>query len=222
VLTAFFLYNQFKRKANTYENIALTFALIYGLFIIISSTFTRYERINTRLLAPMFIPLLWACTSWVIRLIKRVRFDKTKRIIAWSAFTVVMLIFCYNELYADTDRYNDQSDYGVPGYTDDSWNKSAFVEFLKHHKDIYKPGVPIYSDASEAVYFACGLPAHLLPHRFFTHDIAKFYSIKHYYLVWFNDLDNPELISLKDVVKQEKLTKLHQFPEGAVYEYTSE
>jgi hypothetical protein len=35
-------------------------------------------------------------------------------------------------------------------------------------------------------------------------------------------MDNPELISLKDVVKVEHLKVLKQFPEGAIYEYGGE
>jgi hypothetical protein len=40
-------------------------------------------------------------------------------------------------------------------------------------------------------------------------------------LIWFNNLNNTELIGLQDIVKRENLNKLYQFPEGAVYEYTS-
>jgi hypothetical protein len=221
-LVVVFVYNLLRNKANSYENIALTFALVYGLFIIISSTFSRYERINPRLLSPMFIPLLWSCTSWVISTFKHIRYHKAKRIAAWSAFSLTMLVFAVNELYADSDRYYDQNEYGNPGYTDDTWNKSTFVEFLEGNKHIYKPGVAIYSDANEAAYFTAGIKAKLLPHRFFTKKIAEFYAVKHYYLIWFNDLDNPELISLKDIVKQQKLIKLYDYPDGAVYEYVSE
>jgi len=46
--------------------------------------------------------------------------------------------------------------------------------------------------------------------------------VKHYYLIWFDDLNNPELIGLQDIVKKEKLHLLYQFPEGGVYEYTGD
>ena len=220
-LTLFFICRLFKCKNNSYEHIALTFALIYGWFIIISSTLTRYEQINSRLLAPMFIPLLWSCTVWIVNAINKVR-NYTQRVIAWSAFTLIMLVFAGNELYADINRYNDQSYYGIPGYTDDSWNRSAFIALLKHHKHLFKPGIPIYSDAPEGVYFASGLPANLLPHSYFPADVDKFYKIKHYYLVWFNDLYDNELIGLNDIFKRKKMVKLYQYPDGAVYEYKSE
>ena len=216
-----FAYNNLTRKTDSFEHIALTFTIIYALFMIVSATFSRYQRLDSRLLAPLFIPLLWSCTAWVTKAIKKLRFYKVKNAVAWSAFALVILIFSYNQLYADMDRYNDQSEYGNPGYTDDTWNKSPFVNFLKHNTHIYKPGIPIYSDAYEAVYFASEVQAKLLPHRFFTKNIAKFYAVKHYYLVWFKDLENPELINLNDVLQHHKLVKLYDFEDGTIYEYDS-
>ena len=72
-LIGILLWKAFKGRINSYENIVIAFAIVYGLFIVISASISRYERINSRLLSPMFIPLLIACTSWVpdvIRLVK--------------------------------------------------------------------------------------------------------------------------------------------------------
>jgi len=197
----------------------VTFALVYGGFIIVSSTFSRYERINTRLLAPMFIPLLLSCTYWAIGLTKRIKLPS--KYIILPILVIWMSGFCCQELVTDMQRYDDENDYGVPGYTDDSWNQSTFAIYLKKDNSLFKPGVPVYSDANEALYFLSGAKVKLLPHRYFNADIQKFYQIKHYYLVWFNAMDNPELISLKDVIKVENLKLLKQFPDGAIYEYSS-
>ena len=206
-----------RRRVNGYEMIALTFALIYGAFIILSSTFSRYERINDRLLSPMYIPFLWACTSWLPKLLKWRRFNPQ---LAEGLVVVVILLFVdYGLAKTDYQRYDDQFDYGVPGYTDDSWNTSKFVDFLRKHPQLFHQGIPVYSDAYEAAYFFTGQTVKLLPHRFFEQNIADFYKLKRFRLIWFKDLDNPELISLKDIVKQRKLKKLFDFPEGAVYDY---
>ncbi len=109
----------------------------------------------------------------------------------------------------------------MPGYTDDDWNTSEFIKFLKTHKHIYKPGVPIYSDADEAVYFFTGESSTLLPHRFFKNDVEKLFKVKHYYLIWFGALNNTELIGLKDIQARETLKMLYQLKDGAVYEYTA-
>ncbi|CAN5313839.1 hypothetical protein BH09BAC6_BH09BAC6_17370 [soil metagenome] len=216
-IIAVLAWHYFKKSIRTYETILITFTLIYGLFIVVSSTFSRYERINSRLLAPLFIPLLLTCTYWTIEFTEMLR-QKWKYAVV-SVFVILMLGFSYQELAADLQRYDDEMDYGVPGYTDDSWNKSAFAAYLKKGPANFQPGIPIYSDANDALYYTSGMYVKLLPHRYFKADIDKFYKVKHYYLVWFNSMDNPELISLKDIVKVEKLKLLKQFEDGAIYEY---
>jgi len=213
-------FNYFERSIRTYENLVATFTLLYGLFIVVSSSISRYERINTRLLAPIFIPMLLTCTYWAIAFVRMIR--PKWRYVVVPVFVLLMLGFSYQELTADMQRYDDENDYGVPGYSDDSWNTSPFAAYLKANKHIFKPGIPIYSDANEALYFLSGTYAKLLPHRYFKSDIQKFYGLKHYYLVWFPAMDNPELISLKDILQVKKLTLLKQFKDGAIYEYNGE
>ena len=173
----------------------------------------------------MYIALLLSCTYWIVGITKSL---SLKPKYALKALTVLLLgTFCYQEYLTAYKRYDDEGEYGVPGYTDDSWNKSQFAEYLKKDKSIFKPGVPIYSDANEALYFLSGDKVKLLPHRYFKNTIQNFYQIKHYYLVWFNQMDNPELISLKDIVKVENLKILKKFTapgdegiiDGAIYEY---
>jgi hypothetical protein len=165
----------------------------------------------------MFICLLIGCTSWVPDLLSGIKLKK--QVLFAIPFVLLMLGFEYTVYKIDYQRYDDENDYGVPGYTDDDWNKSHFIFFLKTHQNIYKPGIPIYTDADEAVYFFTGASSKLLPHRYFKNQVGQFYLVKHYYLVWFNTLNNPELIGLQDIVKREQLKKLYQLPEGAVYEY---
>jgi hypothetical protein len=205
----------YKGRINNYENIVIAYAFVYGAFIILISTFSRFERINSRLLSPLFIPLLISCTSWVPDMINTIK-SKAKYVLAGVAI-FAMLAFEYATLRRDLDRYDDEMDYGVPGYSDDSWNKSEFVEYLKAHKHIFKPEIPIYSDANEAVYLFTGTPSALIPHKFFQKDVAKFYAKKRFYLIWFDSLYNKELVSLQDIMAHKKLVKVGQAKEGEIY-----
>ncbi len=210
------IWKTYKGRINSYENIVIAFAIVYGLFIVISASISRYERINSRLLAPMFIPLLIACTSWVPDVLI---FIKSKAKYALAGLTIIlMLTFEYFTYQVDWQRYDDEGDYGVPGYSDDDWNKSEFVVYLKHHKNIFKPTVPIYTDADEAVYLFTGMSSTLIPHKFFQKDVQKFYSAKHFYLVWFDNLSNPELLSLQDIMQHKKLVKIASVKQGEIYE----
>ena len=213
--------NYFRRSLNSYENLAITFSLVYGLFIILSSTFSRYERINSRLLSPLYITALWGYTSWVLLWLKSIGAKRTRTIVG-GIFTVLMLGFIGKEFYIDYDRYRDQvaDDYGAPGYSDASWKENEFANYLRTiDKKLFKPNVLIYTDAHEAVYFFSGMSAYLVPHKFFKKDVELFYRRDHYYLIWFNNLENPELINIKDIQKVKQLKLLKQFPEGAIYEF---
>jgi hypothetical protein len=216
-LIGILIWKAYKKRINSYENIVIAFAIVYGLFIVISASISRYEAINSRLLAPMFIPLLIACTSWVPDVLHLVK-SKTKYALAGVAI-IMMLAFEYASYKVDWQRYDDENDYGVPGYSDDSWNKSEFVTYLKQHKNLFKPGIPIYSDANEAVYLFTGLPSVLIPHKFFNADVQKFYANKSFYLIWFDNLYNNELVSLPDIMKNKKLVKIGAAKEGEVYYY---
>jgi hypothetical protein len=218
-LAALLAWKAFTKRINTTENIVIMFAAFYGIFIPALASVSRFETLNSRLLSPMIVCLLIGLTSWVPDLLKGLKLGK--QVLFALPFVAFMLVSEYSLAGVDYQRYDDENDYGVPGYSDDDWNKSQFVPFLKSHKNIYKPGVPIYTDADEAVYFFTGATSTLLPHRYFKNTVEQFYGVKHYYLIWFNNLNNTELIGLQDIVKRENLNKLYQFPEGAVYEYTS-
>lgn len=227
-LTGTIVWFYIKRDEGSYENLVTIFTWMYCWFIIISSTFSRYERINTRLLAPCFITLLLSCTWWGISAVKRFR-NAWKYPVA-AILIVLMLGFSWYEWYdddansyssieGDKQRLYDEDGYGIPGYADDSWNKSEMAAYLRKNMSMFKHGIPIYSDANDAVYFVTGHNVNLLPHRFFTGSIDKFYKQKHFYLIWFKDMDNPELISIKDIIKVKDLQELKKFPEGGIYLY---
>jgi hypothetical protein len=217
-LICLLLWKAYKRRINSFENIVISLTIVYGLFIVIVATFSRFETINSRIIAPMFIPLLISCTSWVPDVLNMIRSKILKYVLA-SIVVLMMLAFEYSTYQVDYQRYDDENDYGVPGYSDDSWNKSEFVVYLKQHKSMFKPGVPIYTDADEAVYLFTGMSSTLIPHKLQTDQIKKIYKAKRFYLIWFDSLYNSELISLDDIMKHKKLVKIGGAKEGEVYYY---
>ncbi len=128
-----------------------------------------------------------------------------------------MLLFEYSTALVDYQRYDDERDYGVPGYSDDSWNQSEFAPYLRKHKKEFDPSIPIYSDANEAVWLFTGMSSQLVPHSFFQKDVDKFYMQKKFYVLWFHSLYNKELISVKDIMAHKKVTKTGGAKEGEVY-----
>jgi hypothetical protein len=215
-LIGILLWKAWTGRINSYENIVIAFAIVYGLFIVISASISRYERINSRLIAPMFIPLLISCTSWVPDVLRIIHNKIIKYALAGIAI-LLMLAFEYSTYQVDYQRYDDELDFGVPGYSDDSWNKSEFVVYLKKHQTMFKPGIPIYTDADEAVYLFTGMSSTLIPHKLQTDKVQKLYQEKRFYLIWFDNLYNAELISIDDIMAHKKLVKLGGVKQGEVY-----
>lgn len=219
-LIAILIWRYTKNKLNTAEGVITMYALVYVVFLPVLATFSRFEPLNSRLMSPVFVSLLIGITCWMPDALSGIKFSKQ---LAFAVpFVVLMLLFEYSTAAIDYQRYDDENDYGVPGYTDDDWNGKPFITFLKTHPNIYQPGVPRFTDADEAVYFFSGQTATLLPHRYFTNTVDQFFKVKHYYLIWFNGLGNPELIGLKDIQQRENLKLLYKFPEGEIYEYNAQ
>jgi hypothetical protein len=218
-ITGLLAWRAYKGRINSCESIIIAFAVVYGWFIPVFASVSRFEPLNSRLLSPLFIPLLIGITCWAPGILKGKKL-KNQLLIA-IPFVAIMLFSDYSIVMTDYQRWYDENDYGVPGYSDDDWNKSQFIMFLKTHKDIYKPGVPRYTDADEATYFFAGTTATLVPHKYFPNTVKQFFTVKHYYLIWFSTLNNWELVGLHDILKHGTLKKLYGFPDGAVYEYTA-
>ena len=218
VLISALLYHTFRKNLNNYLVLAITFSLVYALFLTVSASFSRFEQINDRLLAPLYVPLTWALTWWVIHL--PVSWPRMRKLPVYIVFALGAIWIEYRIYKIDYQRYDDQFDYGMPGYKDDSWKTSATVSYIKKHPEFFKVTAPIYSDAPEAVYLFTGQNGiKLLPHRYFPATVIKFFALNHYYIIWFNELDNPELININYIGRKKTLKKLQQFTDGALYEY---
>lgn len=145
--------------------------------MIISATISRYERINNRLLSPLFIPFLLGCTYWVVPFIKGQEL-KIRRMFLVLSFGLALL-FLYGEVQKDRQRYEDEGEYGTPGYTDDDWNKSDLIKTMKTHPALFNPAYPIYNNACEAFYFFTGKASEYIPRAAQPKELQKFETQAH-------------------------------------------
>jgi hypothetical protein len=217
---AAFLYKAFRKKTAyaSYENIVTAFFIVFALFMIISATISRYERLNNRLLSPLFIPFILGCSYWLVPFIQK-QDIKVKRM-----FTVlgmgIGLLFLYGEYQNDYQRYDDQGDYGTPGYTDDDWNKSGLIKVMKTHPEIFKPNLPVYNNACEAFYFFTGKSSEYIPKPTEPKQLKQFDAKPHGYIVMFNKLPDPALLTIPQLQQRKKQLKpLYQFEDGGIYEF---
>ncbi len=202
-----------------FEYIMAVTGLTYCIFMVFTSSLTRYEQFTNRLLSPIFIPLLWSISWWVPQFIR----DKSVRL-KWILLFPVLLVtvlFLNREWRADYEYYDGVKDAGMPGYREDPFVQSEIVQYLVGNKNIFDPRFPIYSNAGDAVYFITGLPAIQLPFIDFPAKVEGYYNgysnHRPEYLVWFRDLDNPAMPDLKSILQHKNMMAVKELADGAVY-----
>ena len=199
----------------SFEEIAITFSLIYIFFILLSATISRYEQLNSRLLSPVFIPVLWSLSYRIPIFVKKLSG-------AWIWIATVMIValtlgFQYNQLTADYETYDGVKDAGVPGYTEDPFPQSDIVKYIVGNKSSFQKGYMIYSNAADAFYLFTSISADVLPQVAFPHHLEQFYAEKKFYLIWFNDIVDPDIPMLKEILDHRKMTPVAQLSDGSVW-----
>jgi hypothetical protein len=198
-----------------FEDIAALFCLVFAGFMLVTATFSKYELFSSRLLCPLFMPLLWALTGWLPRWV--VGRSGARRWIMPALGLVVWIGFQYNQLSQDYETYDGVKDAGIPGYTEDPWPDSPLITFLQKNKPLFTPGYRIYSNGADAFYLYTGIRCILLPEKVFPKEVDKYYGGGHQFLVWFNDIDNPDVLALPEILKHKTLITLKQFSNGSIY-----
>ena len=199
----------------SYELTPIIFTLTYSLFMILSATYSRFQQLDSRLLSPLFIPLLWTLSFWMAPLVAKLQGLKKKLAIALCI--LLLFSFQYNQLMTDYETYDGVKDAGIPGYTEDPWPSSPLVNFIKKNPGIFLPGYARYSNAGDAVYFFTGLSCELLPQKVFPQEVRTFYAEDDLYLIWFKEIINPDLLSLEDILQHKKMDIIRRFPDGTIY-----
>ena len=219
VLLVFFIYaiSSYRRNKGSigFEYLLSITGLMYCIFMLFTSTLFRYEQFTNRLLSPLFIPLLWSLTAWFPDYVR----DRSYRMQWVTGLSALVLTAWYIkiQLMSDYEFYDGVKDAGVPGYREDPFVQSEIVQFVEKNKTGFDPGFNIYSNAGDAVYFITGLSARQIPFSAFPEKVWSYYDSKNTYLIWFNDLDNPEMPPLDSILRYKQMTLMKQLPDGAVY-----
>lgn len=205
------------RRLSSYESMAAVFSLLYILFIVVVASLSRFESLNSRFFSPVFILLLWSCSSWIPGLTHRIRSSKKKMIIGLGA--LIFLSFMYGQLNADYETWDGVKDAGIPGYTEDQWRYSPTVQFMQRDTMLFRKGYTVYSNAYDAVYFFTGRPGKFLPHKEYKPGIKNFLNDQHCYMIWFTDGEDSDLVGMPFITLVKKMTLMKKFDDGWIYQY---
>lgn len=197
----------------SYETIITCFFVVYAFFIILIATISRFEELTSRLLSPLYIPMLLTGSSWVIGVLQRSY--RAKRVVIALVFLMVFASFHYHHYQLNAEAWEGIKDAGVPGYTEDSWTQSPAVNYVKKNKASFTP--PVYANANDAAYFLAGVHAMALPHKEIQQEIDVFLQHPSFYLIWFTDGENADLVSLDFIKQHKKQVSMEEMEGGAVY-----
>lgn len=222
VIGGIFIYRLIYRiEHNSYEKIAATFTLIYSAFMLIVATISRFETINNRLLAPFFIPCFFTLSFYLVSVLKLVNTNFNKFLLR----VVIVTLFVptiYHYTREDLATLNENKQGGIGGYTDDDWFiSSELLNYLKSNKSFSLKDQPVYSNAAHAIYFRTQQHVQILPERKYEKLVAIFNELPAQVLIWFNNEDNPEVITIDEISKYKNLQIIGKFNDGVIYHCTS-
>jgi hypothetical protein len=220
VCLAAYLYRLIRQHDEySYDQIATSYFLVYAFFLLIIASVSRFQHLDSRLLSPLFIPWLWGSSSWIPSVMARVEQRKRR----WLAGLALVGAACME--YGQWDLYkfnwNGIQYAGIPGYTEDSWTKSPTMDFVKKNQEAML-SVPVYSNAYEGIWFFTGLVVDLIPHKDLPWDIKDLMKEDHFYVVWFDDALNTDLLTIETISQSKHLEKEYHFNDGAVYYFTTQ
>jgi hypothetical protein len=219
LITGIFVYRLVRKTGFfSYDTIGLTYFIVYTAFILFSSTVSRFQQLDSRLLSPLFLPWLWGSTCWIPGALRRSppRWKKAGIVIG----LVAAACFINGEIQTFRDNWSGIHDAGIPGYTENTWRRSETMAFVRAHKDslsnIPKLGT-LYSDAFEGLWFLAGAKSDLLPHKDNPEDIRYMLKEARFTVIWFDDAVNDDLISIDFLRSHKPLAREMHFSDGAIY-----
>jgi len=191
------------------------FLMIYASLVIYTSATIAYDSINTRLLSPIFVPLLvilLGCLSAIIYPVCR-RSDRIHHGIAAAA---VCLWFTVPQMAGGCDFMSSKIRNGAGGYNTVVYRESRLIEYLKS-QDLKKKR--IYSNAPDAMLALLGAESTFGPSKTLSKQgMRKFLSHTPCLYVWFNGIRRNYLLPPQALRKVSDVQVLFDSKEGMVYE----
>ena len=220
IIVFFFRFLKSKEQHH-YEKIAVAFTLIYSLFMLTVATVSRFETINNRLLAPFYIPCVLTISFYIASIFKATKTGNYKVVLTClCTILVTAIIFQYSEV--NRSSYLENKEGGIGGYSDDDWLiSSGLLNFLNANPLFFKVSKPIYANAAHAVYFKTHQKVQILPERKYTNLVNEFNKAPSQILIWFNNEDNQEVLTLQEVASTKNLQIIYKFNDGVIYLCTS-
>ncbi len=223
VLFSVFLLKTIKNSALS-DNIKIKlkafglFALIYVLYLITASSIVAFDRIDYRLLSPVYVPILLLVIVVIDSIIISRRWPKQ----AAAIFSVLWIVFLSVGLFKEMKAAISE---GAGGYSTISWQKSELAGYLRENP----PEGKTFSNYPDGIYALTGLPASMSPGKYSRHlpesktgdfDLltTKLEKQENVYLAWFTKKSRRDLYEPDELSSNFDLILIVEKSDGALYE----
>ena len=207
---------------NSHRNVLIFagFFVLYTAFIVWTSTTTAYDRINSRLLSPVY-PALLVLFSLVLK--PETLRSRWRSILGIGLF---VLLFTVTPIRVVVREVNAKSMQGAGGYNSSVWKQSQLVDHLRRN------GLPghgvVFSNAPDAMYILLGLTVKMSPAKTRYHSDAKtgitsenlFEKNPHFddaILVWFDNKPRKYLFNPEELQTICSVKPIESFEDGTIY-----
>jgi len=193
------------------------FVLVYVLYLIIVSSIVAFDRIDYRLLSPVYVPIL----LFVIVAIDSIKVSRRWLRQAAAIFSVLWIVFLSFSLFIEVrDRISE----GAGGYSTISWQSSELAGYLKENP----PEGKTFSNIPDGIYALTGLSASMSPGKYHynspeskTGDFdlltTKLDEQENVYLAWFKHQSRRLLYEPDELSSYFELILIVEESDGALY-----
>jgi hypothetical protein len=190
------------------------FVVVYVVFIVGISTLTHFEQLNNRFLSPVYIPMIITVVFLLFNALRSLQINFRLKV---AVGVLAASLFLFNEINISRQMFEEALNYGVPGYSSDSWKLSSMTAFLKKNGYLFKRGYPIYSNAREALYFLASFKAGELPHKVDALKSRHFLKEKGNYLIWYYGTADVDLLDSVRILRNRLPLQEYKFEDGSIF-----
>ncbi|MFN7210618.1 MAG: hypothetical protein ACK4P1_09540 [Aggregatilineales bacterium] len=194
------------------------FALLYTLFMFISSITTYFDALDERLLSPVAIPFFIFILSMSQALFTFARTARDRLSGTLLVFFSAWIILNWGSLYFATNHMRAE---GV-GYLSRQWRENQLISFLRQ-SDILRDCV-VYSNEGYIVYLNTGYFSHFTLIKTYYPSLGYVNKLDDSWLaseegcvVWINDVKYSFIYTLEELKTTADFTPILELESGSVY-----